>query len=91
MLLMDEPTRGVDVGAREELYVLLERLASAGLGVLFASSDMEELLRLADRVVVLHDGRVTGELTRDEATEEAVMELATGGVPHAHVAAEEGP
>lgn len=79
ILLMDEPTRGVDVGAREELYTLLERLAAEGLAVLFASSDMEELLRLADRVVVLHDGKVTGALERQEATEEAVMELATGG------------
>ena len=79
ILLMDEPTRGVDVGAREELYLLLERLAAEGLAVLFASSDMEELLRLADRVVVLHDGQVTGTLDRSVATEEAVMELATGG------------
>jgi len=80
LLLLDEPTRGVDVGAREELYLLLERLAADGLGVLFASSDMEELLRLADRIIVLHDGRVAGTLTRENATEEAVMELATGGV-----------
>ena len=79
ILLMDEPTRGVDVGAREELYLLLERLASEGLAVLFASSDMEELLRLSDRVVVLHDGQITGTLERSVATEEAVMELATGG------------
>ncbi|MEM6567858.1 MAG: sugar ABC transporter ATP-binding protein [Planctomycetota bacterium] len=79
LLLLDEPTRGVDVGAREELYVLLERLAADGLGVLFASSDLEELLRLADRIVVLHDGCVAGELARDEATEEGVMALATGG------------
>lgn len=79
VLLMDEPTRGVDVGAREELYTLLERLAAEGLAVLFASSDMEELLRLSDRVVVLHDGQVTGTLDRREATEEAVMALATGG------------
>lgn len=79
ILLMDEPTRGVDVGAREELYLLLERLASEGLAVLFASSDMEELLRLSDRVVVLHDGQINGTLDRSVATEEAVMELATGG------------
>ncbi|MEM6674076.1 MAG: sugar ABC transporter ATP-binding protein [Planctomycetota bacterium] len=88
VLLLDEPTRGVDVGAREELYGLLERLAADGLGVLFASSDLEELLRLADRIVVLYDGRVSGELDRSEATEEAVMELATGGVPHAHMEAQ---
>jgi ribose transport system ATP-binding protein len=77
LLLLDEPTRGVDVGAREELYVLLEKLAADGLCVVFASSDMEELLRLADRIVVMCDGRVTGELLRNEATEERVLALAT--------------
>jgi ribose transport system ATP-binding protein len=77
LLLLDEPTRGVDVGAREELYVLLEKLAADGLCVVFASSDMEELLRLADRIVVMCDGRVTGELARHEATEERVLALAT--------------
>ena len=79
VLLLDEPTRGVDVGAREELYGLLEDLASTGLSVLFASSDLEELLRLADRIVVMHEGAVTGELSRSEASETRVMELATGG------------
>lgn len=79
VLLLDEPTRGVDVGAREELYALLEDLASSGLSVLFASSDLEELLRLADRIVVMHEGAIAGELPRSEANETRVMELATGG------------
>jgi ribose transport system ATP-binding protein len=78
VLLLDEPTRGVDVCAREELYVLLERRAALGLGVLFASSDLEELLRLADRIVVLRDGAVAGVVARGEATEERVIALATG-------------
>jgi len=81
LLLLDEPTRGVDVGAREELYVLLERLAAEGLAVLFASSDLEEVLRLADRIVVLHEGAVAGTLLRAEATEERIIGLATGGAP----------
>ncbi len=79
VLLLDEPTRGVDVGAREELYALLEDLAKAGLSVLFASSDLEELLRLADRIVVMHEGAIAGEVLRSEANETRVMELATGG------------
>jgi ribose transport system ATP-binding protein len=79
LLLLDEPTRGVADGAREELSVRLERRAALGLGVLFASSDLEELLRLADRIVVLRDGAVMGVVARGEATEERVIALATGG------------
>lgn len=78
ILLLDEPTRGVDVGAKAEVHALLDRLARAGAAVVVASSEMEELLAVADRVVVLHDGRVAGELSRREATEAAIMALATG-------------
>jgi ribose transport system ATP-binding protein len=83
VLLLDEPTRGVDVGARQELYRLLEELAESGVALLFASSEMEEVLALADRVLVMHEGRLAGELTRAELSEEAIMALATGaaGVP----------
>jgi ribose transport system ATP-binding protein len=79
VLLLDEPTRGVDVGAKEEIYHLVEQTAEAGAAVLFVSSDMPEVLGLADRILVMHDGRISGELSRAEATEEAVMRLATGG------------
>lgn len=79
VLLLDEPTRGVDVGARGEIYALVADLVSGGTGVLMASSDMLELLGLCDRVLVLFDGRVVGELTRAEATEEAIALLAHGG------------
>jgi len=78
VLLLDEPTRGVDVGAKEEIYHLIEEIAAGGAAVLFASSEMPEVLGLADRILAMHDGRITGELTRAEATEERVMRLATG-------------
>ena len=79
LLLLDEPTRGVDVGAREEIYRILERLAANGVSVLFASSDLEEVLRLASRVLVMHEGALVGDLAPGDMTETRIMELATGG------------
>jgi ribose transport system ATP-binding protein len=78
VLLLDEPTRGIDVGAKQEIYRLMEQLAADGVAILFASSEMEEILRMAERTLVMHQGRITGELQRDELSEEAVMQLATG-------------
>ncbi|MEO8493999.1 MAG: sugar ABC transporter ATP-binding protein [Planctomycetota bacterium] len=78
VLLLDEPTRGVDIGAKQEIYRLMEELAERGVAILFVSSEMEEVLSMSDRVIVLHEGRVSGELQRDELSEEAVMQLATG-------------
>jgi len=78
VLLLDEPTRGVDVGAKAEIYALLRRLANDGLATLLISSDLPELLALSDRVVVLRAGRVAGELSHAQATEEAVLGLAFG-------------
>jgi ribose transport system ATP-binding protein len=78
LLLLDEPTRGIDVGAKEEVYRLMEDLAHEGLAVLFISSELEEILGMSDRVLVLHEGRLAGELPREALTEEAVMHLATG-------------
>ncbi|MCI0458228.1 MAG: sugar ABC transporter ATP-binding protein [Gemmataceae bacterium] len=83
VLLLDEPTRGVDVGAKDEIYHLIEQTAAAGTAVLFASSELPEVLGLADRILVLHEGRLTGAVSRDEADEETVMHLATGRVEHA--------
>ncbi len=79
VLILDEPTRGVDVGAKTEIYTLIDELAGRGVAVWMISSDMEELLGMSDRVAVMHDGRIAGELTREQLTEEAVMNLATGG------------
>lgn len=79
VLILDEPTRGVDVGAKTEIYALIDQLAGRGVAVWMITSDMEELLGVSDRVVVMHEGRLAGELTRAALTEEAVMRLATGG------------
>ncbi|MBX3179850.1 MAG: sugar ABC transporter ATP-binding protein [Candidatus Hydrogenedentes bacterium] len=78
ILLLDEPTRGIDVGAKREIYQLMEQLAESGVAILFVSSEMEEVLHLPDRAIVLHEGGLTGELSREALTEEAVMQLATG-------------
>lgn len=80
VFVLDEPTRGVDVGAKAEIYRVIADLAAAGAAVLMISSDLEEVLRLSDRVLVMHEGRLAGELSRADLSEEAVMKLATGGV-----------
>jgi len=79
VLILDEPTRGVDVGAKAEIYALIDELAGRGVAVWMITSDMEELLGMSDRVVVMHEGRLAGELLRAKLNEEAVMTLATGG------------
>jgi ribose transport system ATP-binding protein len=79
IFLLDEPTRGIDVGAKAEIYEIIRRLAARGAAILLVSSELEEVLRLADRVLVMHRGRIAGELARAEASEESVMRLATGG------------
>jgi len=81
LLLLDEPTRGIDVGAKQEIYGLMEELTHRGVAILFVSSEMEEVLGMSDRALVMHEGRLSGELARNELTEEAIMQLATGGKP----------
>lgn len=78
VLLLDEPTRGIDVGAKEEIYGLIEALAQQGMAILFVSSELEEVMGLSDRVLVMHEGAFSGELGGDECTEERIMSLATG-------------
>jgi ribose transport system ATP-binding protein len=80
VLLLDEPTRGVDVGAKAEIYALIEELTGAGHAVLLASSDLPEVVRLADRVLVLREGKLAGTLTGDEITQLSIMQLAVGTV-----------
>jgi ribose transport system ATP-binding protein len=79
VFLLDEPTRGIDVRSKTEIYELVRAVAERGGAVLVASSEADELLRLADRIVVMHRGRIAGELDREGATEERILQLATGG------------
>jgi ribose transport system ATP-binding protein len=78
VLIFDEPTRGIDVGAKSEIYELIRGLAAKGVSVIVISSEMEEVLGISDRIAVMHEGRLTGILKRAEFSEEAVMRLATG-------------
>lgn len=79
VLILDEPTRGVDVGAKREIYQLIDELAERGVPIILVSSDLPEILGVSDRIMVMHEGRIAGELSREEASQESVMQLATGG------------
>ncbi len=83
ILIFDEPTRGIDVGARHEIYVLMNELAEQGKGILMVSSDMEELLGMSERIIVLHEGKQTGELTRSEFDQKKILSYASGLTPEA--------
>jgi ribose transport system ATP-binding protein len=78
VVIFDEPTRGIDIGAKSEIYELINRLAADGAAVIVISSDLEEILRISDRVAVMHEGKLTGVLPRAECSEEAIMKLAVG-------------
>ncbi len=77
ILILDEPTRGIDVGAKAEIHRLISQLAKTGVAVIMISSEMPEVLGMSDRIMVMHEGRVTGFLDRSEATQVKVMELAS--------------
>jgi ribose transport system ATP-binding protein len=79
VLIMDEPTRGIDVGARVEIYELMNELTEGGDGILMISSDLPEVLGMSDRILVMSGGHITGELSAEEATQEKIMALATQG------------
>ena len=78
LIILDEPTRGVDVGAKSEIYTLVNDLAESGVGIVFVSSELNELLGVCDRILVVHEGRITGEFSREEATEKKIMRAAAG-------------
>ena len=77
ILFFDEPTRGIDVGAKNEIYKLLNALAAQGRAIVMISSELPEILRMSHRIVVMCEGRITGELPAEEATQEDIMRLAT--------------
>jgi inositol transport system ATP-binding protein len=78
ILMIDEPTRGIDVGAKAEIHRLMSTLAKEGKAILMVSSELPEILGMSDRVLVMHEGRIKGEFTRDEVTQEKIMQAATG-------------
>jgi ABC-type sugar transport system ATPase subunit len=82
LLLLDEPTRGIDVGAKRELYQLMNSLTAQGIAIVLITSELPELLAMSDRLVVMHRGRLTAELTREQATAERVLEAAMGRAAH---------
>ena len=75
ILIIDEPTKGIDVGAKAEIHELISQVVREGKSVILVSSEMQEVMSVADRIVVMHEGRVTGILKRDEFSQEAVMRL----------------
>ena len=76
VLLLDEPTRGIDINSKREIYTLIDELAGQGLGVVMVSSELPEILAIADRIVVLSEGRKTAEFSRADATEERILKAA---------------
>jgi ABC-type sugar transport system ATPase subunit len=80
ILILDEPTRGIDVGAKYEIYVIINKLVKEGVGVIMISSELPELLGMADRILVIHEGKLTGELNSTETTQEKIMMYATGRI-----------
>jgi ribose transport system ATP-binding protein len=78
VLIMDEPTRGIDVGAKAEVHALMSQLAQAGMGIIMISSELPEILGMSDRIVVMHEGSVAAILDRAEATQERIMAYASG-------------
>jgi ABC-type sugar transport system ATPase subunit len=77
-IFLDEPTRGVDVASRAEIYVKIQELARRGVGIVLISSDLPELIGLCDRILVMHQGRLAGEVRRPEFSEELILSYATG-------------
>jgi ribose transport system ATP-binding protein len=80
VLILDEPTRGIDVGAKAEVYAIMNDLVQQGIGIIMISSEMPEILAISDRILVMYEGRTMGEMTREEATQERIMTLASGKI-----------
>ncbi len=82
VLFVDEPTRGVDIGAKAQIYAILRDLADQGVGIVAISSELPELIGISDRILVLHQGRIAGEVEGDDMNEETIMQLASGLAGH---------
>ena len=82
LLILDEPTRGVDVGAKKEIYSIINSLAERGVAILMISSELPEVIGMADRVLVMHEGKVAADLPKAEMTQERIMHFAAGGGNH---------
>ena len=78
ILILDEPTRGIDVGAKAEIYSIINELAKSGLAVIMISSEMPEVMNMSDRMIIMNEGRITGELRRDEYQQERILKYAMG-------------
>ena len=84
VLILDEPTRGIDVGAKAEIHALMNRLAGEGVGIIMISSELPEILGISDRILVMRQGQIVGEFSRKEATQDAIMLCAAGGKENAN-------
>ncbi len=82
MLILDEPTRGVDIGAKKEIYSIINELAEKGVAIIMVSSELPEVLGMSDRIMVVQEGHVRGILHKEDADQENIMILATGGELH---------
>ena len=82
ILFVDEPTRGIDVGAKAEIHALITKMAGEGKAIIMVSSEMPEILGMCDRILVMHEGRQTGIIDRCDATQERIMEYATSSLEH---------
>jgi ribose transport system ATP-binding protein len=78
-VIFDEPTRGIDVGAKQEIYQLMRRLAADGIGIVMISSELPEVIGMSDRILVMHEGKIAAEIPADQADGETIMRYATGG------------
>ena len=80
ILIMDEPTRGIDIGAKSEIYALMRKMTEQGMSIIMISSEMSEVMQVSDRILVMHEGSISGELTAEEVTRNNIMQAASGGV-----------
>ena len=80
ILIMDEPTRGIDIGAKSEIYAIMRKLTEEGMSIIMISSEMTEILRMSDRIIVMCEGKVTGNIDISEATQEHIMNKATRNI-----------